>query len=995
MSYSQKIKNLLHRMKKSNNISNNFKSTNISRNCLNYKNNKPLINEENYLNNTKPLPYKKNQNKYKTSHGNKINDDKIEYIQLYDKKNYINNNKYKYNNNFIVETSYEKSKPKISYKIKNTKNYFRSSISNININDNNNNNYSNYNNIEEKNLLYSKINHLSSENKNKYNVYFSYNKEKNIKNLNNSEDKIHNVFKSDNFNSKYLSSMNSNKKQITSYILKNNNNEFKFYINNTSPINFSSYYNKKNFKINTNITNENYITNINNSYKNISSRIIKKQPIKTLSELFNEEKNTMVNTNISNNNPKKYKNLKQKLLLIDKGYNFIYDNKNKKSKFKRNYNSSSNIRERDYHYGGKIILSLNENSLKKKRKKIKNLNYFITIIQSFWRGYMLRKLIKITRELFLLFFPFSNKIKKLFNKYKKYYFSLFKNNIKQFFTRKKNIIKGHLNNISRIKKNSILYNKNNNNHKSQKFIKKNVNITPLLTKENNLKKNKNNYNPINASKNDIKQLKINNIFYHTKKTSFNKNENKSKIMKNSNKLKTNDSNLKIENYNHITNRRLIKRTFYKKFNNVSPEYRNIELNINNSLKNTLYKQKNNNLNNYSSSISIFFQTQFPESRINSLKNLVYINKNKKPKNSIKLDMFEKIKNKLFNNFYLTICKCIKKTIYRFYWNKLLLKLKQIKIIASYNEKKINILKSIIINITNKIKKKYFRKYRENILIEKIKTKLFYLTDYSQTNCSLFNSKYIKLKNKEKSKTQKLLYIFRKYNLLKIEKNYFSIWKMNIFNIDFPLYSSRYKYSKQKMQNYIKKMINYNIDDMKKENQQIIYKRNKNYIPKDERIPIKKNMTQSNLYIKNYISPKNEKSQNYKKKISNKSIKLNSIIHQSKQNQSCNNVNENKLFSSNKIKEIFDEINNKNLQYIFFNLWKKKIKKKIIKKNKSSFNRNIFLKYVLLYLKYFMNANKQIINNKIKIGFYLFIWYKKAFINNKRKKLFFLNYQNNL
>ena len=77
------------------------------------------------------------------------------------------------------------------------------------------------------------------------------------------------------------------------------------------------------------------------------------------------------------------------------------------------------------------------------------------------------------------------------------------------------------------------------------------------------------------------------------------------------------------------------------------------------------------------------------------------------------------------------------------------------------------------------------------------------------------------------------------------------------------------------------------------------------------------------------------------------------------------------------------------------MWKKKIKKKIIKKNKSSFNRNIFLKYVLLYLKYFMNANKQIINNKIKIGFYLFIWYKKAFINNKRKKLFFLNYQNNL
>ena len=272
---------------------------------------------------------------------------------------------------------------------------------------------------------------------------------------------------------------------------------------------------------------------------------------------------------------------------------------------------------------------MNENTIKRKRKKNKNLNYYINVIQSFWRGYMLRKLIKITKELFLIFYPFSNKIKKLFNKYKQKYFTLFKSNINQFYNKKYIIKKNSPNNKN--KKKNILYNKNNKNIKSQKFIKKNINIDPLFQKD--LNKSKNNYNPITIEPkmNHIKQLKINNMLYHTKKSSLNNNDDKSRIMKNINRLKTNDPNLKIDSHNHNSNRRLIKRTFYKKFSNVSPEYRNIELNINNSLKNSIQEHKNNNLNSYSSSISIFFQTQIPESKINSINNLVYINKKKTKK----------------------------------------------------------------------------------------------------------------------------------------------------------------------------------------------------------------------------------------------------------------------------------------------------------------------------------------------------------------------------
>ena len=90
MSYSQKIKNLLLHMKKSNNY-NKFKDINFSKNGLNNKNNKPLIKEDKFEKSAiKPLPYKKNKNKnkYQESNENKIINDIIEY-PLYDNYNHI------------------------------------------------------------------------------------------------------------------------------------------------------------------------------------------------------------------------------------------------------------------------------------------------------------------------------------------------------------------------------------------------------------------------------------------------------------------------------------------------------------------------------------------------------------------------------------------------------------------------------------------------------------------------------------------------------------------------------------------------------------------------------------------------------------------------------------------------------------------------------------------------------------------------------------------
>ena len=926
MSYSQKIKNLLHNMKNSNNYyKNNQKNNNISRNCAIYKTNTPLIIEENNFNNIKLYPYKKYVSKNQTSNGN--DSGVMNYIPLYENGNYINNQRLKYNNNFIIETNYDGNKSRLNNKNINTINSSKQNYNFINMIDKNNN-YINYNNItDDRNLLFHKINHTNINNPNNCNIYFSYHK---TKNLNNSDNEIHNNYLNGINNKNYLSRANSKKKKLSSYILKDPNNEVIIYTNNVPLYNLSSNRRKK-YKSNPKLYNENYATDINNSYKNTSSRIIKRQQMKSLSELFNEEKYSNSNKNILSYFTGKEKNkyLKHNLLKIDKGHNIIYDNDNKKTIFKRSYNSSGNIRERDNHSGGKIILALDENY--SKRPVVKNYNNYIILLQSFWRGYILRKLIKITKELFLLFVPFVNKIKKLFNKYKKYYFIDFKNKIKQYYIQKNFNNKNFPINNRLKNHNQILFKKNSDiNVKSQKYLKRNITTSALLNKNIQKKKYIENYErEENPKINDKNQLKINNIFYQKKRLPINGNENKN-ILINPGRAKLINSNIKQKNNSNIGGvRRLIKRTSYKKFSNVSPDYRNIQIKINNSSKYLLNDNKNT-LNNYSSSISKYNQTR-PENRLSSINNLVYINKNQKPKhnfsNSIKNDMFEKIKIKIFNNFYLTLYKCIKKSIYRYHLNNLLNKLKQSINFCFINEEKRKKLKLLIINKFKKIKKHYFRKYRENILIEKIKTKLFYLTDYSSGKSTVFNSKYSNLKNNLNKKEKNLLDIYIKYKIKNSIKKYFSFWKMysnyNFIKIDFPLSSSRGKYVNQ---NYSNKMFALNNNDLKSSNKnEIFHKKNYNYIIKNDRSPIKENMIQSQSYADNFFSQNKKNIANNtkysKKKISNQNTRINNI----NQNKNSYYYNKNKFSSFNQIKKIFDKINNKNLVFKSFNKWKKKSK----------------------------------------------------------------------
>ena len=61
----------------------------------------------------------------------------------------------------------------------------------------------------------------------------------------------------------------------------------------------------------------------------------------------------------------------------------------------------------------------------------------------------------------------------------------------------------------------------------------------------------------------------------------------------------------------------------------------------------------------------------PEIKKSALKNFLYIGKTKTTKNNIKYEILEKIKYKIVINFYLIICKCIKKSINKFYLNHFL------------------------------------------------------------------------------------------------------------------------------------------------------------------------------------------------------------------------------------------------------------------------------------------------------------------------------------
>lgn len=987
MSYSLKIKKLLHNLKSTNNnYAKVYNSSNISRN-YDYISKDNLNNDDKCVNVMKPYLHKRQKQKfpeigYETQKNKMI----IEYVPLYEYNNFKNNNikKYILNNNFVYETNYDNSKSKISCKNKNNS----SSQNSINIIDNFNNFYfsknkrnnSNYNLLKEKKLLQNKIKNNNIDDTNKKFYFYSYQKNNNTET---NDYKKRNIGVGEYQSLNYLSGTNSNKKKLSSYILKDKSNEMESYnqinSNNIQSLNFSSYNSKNNFNI-CKLKKENYHSN-NSSCK--SMRRIKRPPFKSLYELFDEENKSGILPGLNDKNINKY--LKHRLLRIDKRYDTNnYENLFNNSKIDED---NENIRERDNHSGGKIILSLNENTSKRKsksnsntRRKSKGFYFYIILIQSIWRGYTLRKLIKITKELYLLVFPFVDKINNFINKFKKIYFNDFKLIIKRYFFQKKVSNKRFPVN-NKIKKGNVLPKKSNKFIKSENYLYKNnniINLTTSVNKEVISKKNIYNRESKNDNKaNEIKSLKINNIFYYKKKPSYDKNKIQSKVVKNAIKLKNSDSSIiNKNNINNIflSNKRIIKRKSYKKFYNISPEYRNIELNINNSIKKSLqsiHLNKDKNKNN-----------QIQDKNINSFQRLVYVNKIKKPKNNIRDDIFEKIKNKIFKNFFLTFSRCIKKSIYKYYFHKL----KNNKNKSTNFEKKKKALKNIINKIRAKRIKNYFRKYREYILVEKIKTKYLNFSDFSLSKPSSCNSGLNTISSNNYTKIQKLCDIALKLQGKKLINKYFSIWKMIINNfiikVNLPKSSSRRKLSPNNKQSYIKKMISHKTEDFKDINisQKILLINNNNYLINHKKSPTNEYIAKTHRIIKKSPSPNNKITftKYNKKMISNQKIKQNDNFNSNFGRYFY--FSQNELSFLNKLKLIFDKINRKNVLYIYFNIWKSKSTHKTI------YNKNQFFKFFLLFLKDFSKNGKPKMKSIIRVGMSMFIWYKKTVKANKMKKL---------
>ena len=992
MSYSLKIKNLLHNLKSTTHTySKVYSSSNISRNN-DYINKDNLNNDDSCANIMKPYLHKRQKQKpnpvigYKTQMNKMI----IDYVPLYEYNNFKNNKKkFIFNNNFIYETNYENNKSKMSFQNNNNS----SSQNNINIIDNTNNFYfskykrndSSYNLLkEEKKLLQNKIKNINNDDTNKQLIFYSYHKNKNTE-IN--DYKQRNIGIGEYQSLRYFSGNNSNKKKLSSYIIKDKSNEMESYnlmnSNNIPSLNFSSYNNKINFNNLSQLKKENYHTN-NNSCKSV--RMIKRQPFKSLYELIDEEKKEGIFSGLIDKNKNQY--LKHQLLLRNYKRFDISNFDNKPNRFNNSNigESSENFRERDNHSGGKIILALNENTSKRKnkskrtcntRKKSKNFNFYIILIQSIWRGYTLRKLIKITKELYLLIFPFVGKINKFINKYKKNYFNDFKLIIKRYFFQKKINNKNFPMN-NKIKKGNPLSKKSNKFFKSENYLYKNnnINFSTSVNKEVNSKKYIYNKEIKNDYKvNDIKSLKINNIFYHKKKLPYDKNKMQNKIVKNIIKQKNSDSSiLNKNNINNIffSNKRIINRKSYKKFYNISPEYRNIELNINNSIKKSLqsiHLNKDKNIN-------------FQERNNNSLQNLVCINEIKSPKNNIKDDMFEKIKHKIFNNFYLTFIRCIKKSIYKYYFYKL----KNNENYSSNFEKKKKALRNIINKIRKKRIKNYFRKYRENILVEKIKTKYLNFSDFSMSKPSSCNSGLNTISSSNNTKFQKIYDISLKFQRKKLINKYFSIWKMIIYNnfikVNLPKSSSRRKLPSNNAQSYIKKMISYKTEDFKdiNINRKVLITKDNNFLKKYTRSPTNTYLAKTHQIIKKSPSPNNKIAlTKINKKISNnQSLKPNSNCYSYYAKYFYFSQNELSFLSN--LKLIFDKINNKNLVYKYFNIWKSKSTNIII------YNKTKFIKFFLLFLKNFLNEAKPKMKDIIRIGMSMFIWYKNTFKVIKREKI---------
>jgi hypothetical protein len=205
---------------------------------------------------------------------------------------------------------------------------------------------------------------------------------------------------------------------------------------------------------------------------------------------------------------------------------------------------------------------------------------------------------------------------------------------------------------------------------------------------------------------------------------------------------------------------------------------------------------------------------------------------------------------------------------------------------------------------------------------------------------------------------------------------------NLIKVILPKSSSRRKLSSNNSQSYIKKMISHKTEDFKdiNINQKILLTKENNFPIKYTKSPTNACLPKTHQIIKKSTSPKKKITfTKYNKRMtSNKDLISNENFYSNYDKYF--HFSQNKLSFLSNLKFIFEKINNKNLIYIYFNIWKSK------STNLIEYNKIKFFKFFLLFLKAFLNEVKPKIKNIIRIGMSMFIWYKKTFKVNKRKKL---------
>lgn len=435
--------------------------------------------------------------------------------------------------------------------------------------------------------------------------------------------------------------------------------------------------------------------------------------------------------------------------------------------------------------------------------------FFIIKIQSFWRGYYLRKLMLFSMKIFSKLNSIKNCINSLINKYKKYYFILFVNSFDSPASKEKDRNKQKPNKID--------------NKKS--FLKKNIIYVPKSKNIRNFrggtyrKVNLKYINSFKPTNNFITTSSVNNINIFNKKYIVSKS-GVTEINKNLTNAKGSPYKkdfFGIEEDNFFNNKKGINNIFYISKGSNSFEIKEEDLYLNNTMSfNTIVDQLNE-----TSFIEEIRQDMKDFTQQSQIQNEININSPKaKKKRSISYndnstfiyekknlisqfqniqitidkttdvkdnnEKFSKINCSYFNNnfwIHLPLClvKYIKKKLYGLYW-KLFVKELEIK---KRNKIK-DIQKKFILkrfrNISKKTLKNYFFRYKDNILIEKAKESIF--KSLKELEKKKNKSIHVQKDNAVKFNFQKiynkkiLLDLILKYNYTFIVRKRLKIWIQN-------------------------------------------------------------------------------------------------------------------------------------------------------------------------------------------------------------------------